>query len=75
MADTKKTKTTKPKTPKFLSLEEAAEFIGITPHELQLSRYRGVEPGKLAEKRAGVLVWDRTKLTPVELAPEVEKEA
>ena len=65
MATTKKT--TKPKTPKFLSLAEAAEFIGISEHELKVSRYRGVEPGSLAEKRDGVLVWDRTKLTPVEL--------
>jgi hypothetical protein len=71
MATTKKT--TKPKV-EYLSLEEAAEFIGITPHELQLSRYRGMEPGKLAEKKDGVLVWDKSKLTPVELAPEVEKE-
>ena len=69
---TTKAKTTKPKTPKFLSLDEAADYIGITPHELQVSRYRGVEPGSLATKRDGVLVWDRTKLTPVELASEPE---
>ena len=54
----------KPRQPSVLTLEEAAEYLGITPHDLEMTRYRGIEPGKLAFKRDGILVWNRKDLGP-----------
>jgi hypothetical protein len=61
----------KPAEAEYVTLEEAAEVLEITPVELQRSRYRGMEPGTLAEKKDGVWVWDKSKLTAL-MEPEPE---
>ena len=45
-----------------LTLEEAADHLGLTPAELMESRGRGLEPGRLGYKDKGVLVWNRKDL-------------
>jgi hypothetical protein len=52
---TKRQKTT-------LTLEETADYLGITPDELLASRGRGLEPGRSGYKKDGMLVWDRKTL-------------
>lgn len=46
----------------WLDIDQAAEVLGITAHELSLSRYRGMAPGNLAQKVDGQLRWDKAKL-------------
>jgi hypothetical protein len=45
-----------------LTLEEAAEYLGISPDELMQTRGRGLEPGRSGYKDKGVLVWNRKDL-------------
>jgi hypothetical protein len=55
-------KSTKPRQKAQLSLEETADYLGITPDELMASRGRGLPPGKDGYKKDGILVWDRKSL-------------
>jgi hypothetical protein len=65
----------KKRQPSTLTLEEAAEHLGITPDELMASRGRGLEPGRLGYKKDGVLVWDRKSLPkPVPAAEAAEEQ-
>lgn len=49
--------------PQTLSLDEAAEVLGIKSVDLLRSRYRGLEPGTLGAKNAaGELRWKRSDL-------------
>lgn len=53
------------KKPQTLSLEQAAEVLGMKPVDLLRSRYRGLEPGTLGVKNAaGELRWKRSDLKP-----------
>jgi hypothetical protein len=69
---TAKKKTTKAEEPEklVLNLEEAAEVLGISAHDLEISRYRGIEPGKLGFKQDGVLMWKRSDLKKAEAKTE-----
>jgi hypothetical protein len=64
---TAKKKTTQPRT---LTLEEAADYLGMSPADLMQSRGRGLSPGKDGYKKDGVLVWDRKTLPKPEKAEE-----
>lgn len=59
MAAAKKPSPPKPKT---LNVDKAAEFLGLTPDELNRSWARGLKPGTLAKRVGGVLVWDQADL-------------
>lgn len=48
--------------PKVLNADKAAELLGITADELNRSWARGLEPGALAKRVGGVLVWSETEL-------------
>lgn len=63
MATQKKPAAKKPVQKKILTLEESAEFLGMTPDELMQSRGRGLGPGKEGYKKDGTLVWARDVLT------------
>jgi Zinc finger, C2H2 type len=64
--------------PLLLSLEEAAEHLGITPDELIRSRQRGLAPGSygLKEYPGGPLLWKREDLEapPSPISQEKEEE-
>lgn len=64
MATQKKPAVKKPVSkPQTLSLDEAAEVLGIKSVDLLRSRYRGLEPGTLGVKNAaGELRWKRSDL-------------
>jgi hypothetical protein len=65
-----KKKTSKPRQKTVLTLEEAAEHLGISPDELMQSRGRGLPPGRDGYKKDGVLVWDRKSLPAKDTARE-----
>jgi hypothetical protein len=60
----------KPRQKSTLTLEEAAEHLGISPDQLMASRGRGLEPGRLGYKKDGILVWDRKTLPKPDEAKE-----
>ena len=47
-----------------LTLEEAAEHLGTTTDEIMVSRWRGMEPGSLGFKEAGILYFNTKDLKP-----------
>lgn len=49
---------------KYLTLDEAAAYLEISPDELQRSFHRGLPPGKLATAVDGRLYWDQADLRP-----------
>jgi len=53
-----------------LTLEEAADYLGITPDQLMATRGRGLEPGRSGYKDKGVLYWNRRDLPKPDTAPE-----
>ena len=57
--------------PLLLSLEEAAELLGITPDELLRSRGRGLAPGSFGfkDQPGGPLIWKREDLEAPEPSP------
>jgi hypothetical protein len=64
----------KKRQPSTMTLEETADYLGISPEELMTSRGRGMEPGRSGYKKDGVLVWDRKTLPKPGPADAVEEE-
>jgi hypothetical protein len=59
--------------PDRLTLEEAAELLGISPDQLNLTRHRGLAPGKYGYKEGGVVVFNRADLQAADDVEAVEK--
>ena len=55
-----------------LTIEEAAEHLGTTTEEIMVSRWRGMEPGSLGYKEAGILYWNTKDLPKPAKAEEEE---
>lgn len=49
---------------RLLNLEEAAEYVGLTPDQLKISRQRGLPPGRLGRSVDGHLYFDSDDLLP-----------
>lgn len=50
------------KTPSRLTLEEAAEYLGMSSEDLMHSRFRGLTPGSLGFKVGGTLYFNKGDL-------------
>jgi hypothetical protein len=52
-----------------LTLEEAAELLGISPDQLNLTRHRGLPPGKYGYRDGTTIYFNRADLEAAEDAP------
>lgn len=57
----------------LLTLEQAAELIGVSTDELRLSRQRGLPPGNLGTALRGRVYFDRDDLIPAKKSSRRDK--